>query len=289
MRACLDTPTVNQTCDLNGCLLEGWAVGSSELLQLASVEVWINGRCAGATRHWHAREDVTAALALPRSITPGFAIGLFPGSLPPKPTRTQLELRFFDDTRQVGILERTIEFVAYGDPRPPTPRVVQRHPSHDSLCRIITRMLSDTRQRIVEFNCGRGDVGYSLCKYGIHWHGIEGRSDGCEFLAARGLPFTRPRGFTTSYRDHGFAYALGFDTTPQDLLEWLPELRRLTAQGIMLSGKISGDSSREDLERLVSRHFARFESLPYVSDTADPRPSAVLTFDRWFLFAQGWS
>lgn len=289
MRACLDTPSVDQTCDPNGCLLEGWAVGSSEQLQLSSVELWINGRCVATTHHWFSRDDVTAALALPRHVRPGFAIGLFPASIKRGLTQTRIELRFFEGTRQVGALERRIGFAAISNSSPPAPRVLQRHPTHDSLVRLIARTMPGPHERLVEFNCGRGDVGYSLSKARIHWHGIEGRPDACEFLTARGLPFTRPRGFATSYKDRAFAFALGFDTPPQELPAWLPELRRLTTQGIMLVGRISGGPAREELERIVSRYFLRFESLPYRGDAADRAEPVPPVCDRWFLFAQGWS
>lgn len=289
MRACLDTPSANQTCSLGGCLLEGWAVGSPESHQLSSVEAWIDGRCAAATHHWHSREDVTAALALPRGVKPGFSIGLFQEAPLPGLTPSQLELRFFEGPHQVGSLERKMEFAAPRGSIPPSPRILRRHPSHASLSRLISRILPGTHDRIVEFNCGCGDVGYSLSKAGIHWHGIEGRSEACEFLTARGLPFTRPRAFVTSYHDRGFAYALGFNTTPQDLMAWLPELRRLTTQGIMLSGKISGEAAREDFERIVSRYFHRFECLPYLGDSADHMDPLQPACDRWFLFALGWS
>ncbi|MBE7538465.1 MAG: hypothetical protein HS122_08640 [Opitutaceae bacterium] len=286
MRACLDAPTTQTTCNLSGVLLEGWAVGPESPTQLSSVEAWIDGRCAARTLHWFPREDVTAALSLPGTIRPGFALGLFPPAIPARP-QVAVELRFFLGEKLVGTLDRSIAFAASAEPpHPPSPGH-QRHPAYPALARLIKRSLHSPADRIVELNCGRGDVGRSLCLSGIHWHGIEGRPEACEFLAAMGLPHARPRNFSTPYRSGGFKFALALDTTPAELEPWMPELKRLATEGLMLSGKNSGTSARIELERLLSGHFPRFETLPFQS--AETGSSIAAAHDRWFLFASGWS
>lgn len=287
MRACLDTPAADEVVDPTSLLLEGWAVGPSPFSQLSSVEVWSEGSLVGTTRHWFARNDVTASLVLPDAIKPGFAIGMFP----PDTSRTpqSIELRFFSGSQQVGSIERTLHF-SHAPPLPPHPAgATQRHPSHASLHRLIARTLTSPPGRIVELGCGRGDVGRFLCHAGISWHGIEWRTAECDILAATGLPFTRPTGHHTSYRNGGFEFALVTDPDPNLLELWLPELRRLASRGILLNGAQGKDSKRLECAKILSQHLLHCESLPYRSDLA-LRPGAdSAAYDRWFLMATDWA
>ena len=285
MRVCLDAPFADEVLNPKSLLLEGWGVGPSSSLQLSKVEVWAEGTLVGATRHWFARNDVTAALVLPDGVKPGFAIGLF---LPDTPrTRQSIELRFFEGAQQVGTLERILTFSDASPLLPCSADFVPRHPSYPSLHRLIARTVTTPQSRLGELGCGRGEVGRFLCNAGLHWHGIEGRPAECEVLAATGLPFVRPTGHGTPYRTGGFDFALGTDLAPDVLEHWLPEMRRLATQGVLLNGCLGNDGRRRESELLLSRHLVRCESLPYRTASTGEGPATA--YDRWFLFALGWA
>lgn len=285
MRACLDTPAFDEVLNPKSLLLEGWGVGPSSSLQLSQVEVWSEGALVGTTRHWFARDDVNAALVLPDEVKPGFAIGLFSVGTPR--AQQSIELRFFAGAQQVGTLERTLLFKG-ASPRPShSTGFTPRHASYSSLHRLIARALTAPQNRLVELSCGRGEVGRFLCDAGLHWHGIEGRPAECDALAATGLPFVRPTGHGIPYRTGGFDFALGTDLAPDVLEHWLPEMRRLATQGVLLNGCLGDDGRRRESELLLSRHLVRCESLPY--QTASTGEGPATAYDRWFLFALGWA
>ncbi len=284
VRACLDIPVANDVLGPASLLFEGWSVGPSSSAQLSRVEVWAEGVLLATTRHWFARNDVTAALALPDAIKPGFAIGLFPPDLPLG--RCSFELRFFEGERQVGTLERTITFGEVSSAPPRSATAPARHPSCSSLQGLIARTLATVHDRIVELECGTGDVGRFLCQAGLHWHGIEGRHAACEVLAAIGLPFVRPTGQSSPYRTGGFDFALGTDLAPDILESWLPEIRRLARRGVLLSGPLEEVDARQRSERLLSHYLRRCEVMPYRTADNDTDPTAG--YDRWFLFALDW-
>jgi len=247
-------PVVGQSCDPFCIRLEGWAVGPDTAQQPTAVEVWHRDTRIGRSEIWFCRSDVTAALALPFEIRPGFAVCVYPRA-DPLAVEARFQLRFFRNTIHLGNLDRSFHLsgnaAPLAHPRDTGPSSDQdgtgesdSQKSSDAsdrmdreLIGLIARTLGPPPVRIVQPFCREGPLGRRLIEAGYAWHGLEtDRVDGVA-LSARGLPHTRFGGSATPFRSASFDVALLVNAFRPDnnAVALLSEMQRISPQIVLSS------------------------------------------------------
>lgn len=254
--ASLDTPTGASPVDPLCFQVQGWVWLATAQTEIAAVEVWAHDTQVGETTALHARDDVSAALALPTTAQTAFDFfACHPTAVFSQPFELHLRVRHRDGSRTAPLATRTVPTIArdyrqadYGILLDP-PTIALHHriniytsgPSLSSpsteLAALLRRHLGPPPRRVIDVGCGMGSYGRGLLAAGYDWHGAEVKPGDCAELARLGLPHRQVDGRTLPFDDGAFDSALCIEVLEhiEEPHAFLAEVHRVAPRQLIVS------------------------------------------------------
>ena len=255
LRGHLDLPVAGELCDPLCFRVAGWAEAGAATEDIAAVEAWVDGRCAGSTALRYERPDVAASFGLPRTARCGFTLVAHLESEPPAgPARVELRVRLRGGppatvaSRDVVFTSRDYRRGNFGVVlRADTIGIMRREHVYttggslaegsEEVVSLLRQYLPPAPSRLIDVGCGLGYYGRKLRADGYDWTGVELKEEDCRELARLGLPFRKVEGGPLPFADGEFAAALCIEVLEHidDVRKFLAEIRRVAPGRLLVS------------------------------------------------------
>lgn len=253
--AALDRPAPDSLNDPLCLHVEGWLHGAERHLELAALEIHIDGKCIAETSIFFDRPDVRQSQRLPSQTLVGFSIlASAPELFGQSSARLELHARFNDGSTAFAFA-RPLKLIAHDHrdnhygvlARPDETRLFHRSDIYTSgasvaeanpeCLALVRRYLGAPPVRVLDVGCGFGPYGRTLRADGYDWFGVEVKSSDCAELARLGLPHTHVDGQSLPFTDGEFDSAMSIEVLEHipDPAPFLAEIRRVVRRRLLIS------------------------------------------------------